>query len=85
VAPKSALISFDPHAEPFKSYSRNISHFLTDAGVRRAMLFHDHGKIPKMFKWLQLAETGYLDAAATAAEDSDLDQKQKMPIKFKNK
>lgn len=61
VVPKSGLIPFNPQREPFKSYSTRLKHFLTDAGVRRAIDFHNSGKIPKMFKWLILGETGYLD------------------------
>lgn len=80
VVPKSALIPFDPTSEPFKSYSRNISHFLTDAGIRRALLFHDHNRIPRMFKWLQLAETGYLDAAAETATDGEESQQSDVDI-----
>lgn len=61
MVPKSGLIPFNPQKEPYKSYSTRLKHFLTDAGVRRATEFHNSGKIPKMFKWLILAETGYLD------------------------
>ena len=61
VVPKSGLIPFNPQREPYKSYSTRLKHFLTDAGVRRATEFHNSGKIPKMFKWLILSETGYLD------------------------
>lgn len=67
MVPKSGLIPFNPQKEPYKSYSRRLKHFLTDAGVRRATEFHNSGKIPKMFKWLILAETGYLDPT----EESD--------------
>ena len=67
VVPKSSLIPFHPAKEPYKSYSQRLKHFLTDAGVRRATNFHNKGEIPKLFKWLKLAETGYLDPTA---EDS---------------
>lgn len=73
VVPKSALIPFNPAAEPFKSYAKNISHFLTDAGIRRALAFHDHNHIPKMFKWLQLAGTGYLDSTAPDESESEIE------------
>lgn len=61
VVPKSGLIPFNPKREPYKSYSTRLKNFLTDAGIRRATNFHNTGKIPKMFKWLILGETGYLD------------------------
>lgn len=61
IVPKSGLVPFNPSHEPFKSYSNRIKHFATDAGVRRAVNFHDSGLLPKLFKWLILAETGYLE------------------------
>lgn len=71
VVPKSGLIPFNPQKEPFKSYSTRLKHFLTDAGVRRATEFHNSGKIPKMFKWLILAETGYLDPTIESESEEE--------------
>ena len=76
VVPKSGLIPFHPQREPYKSYSTRLKHFLTDAGVKRATNFHNNGEIPKMFKWLILGETGYLDPTnedIESAEFEDID------------
>ena len=69
IVPKSGLIPFHPQREPYKSYSIRLKHFLTDAGIRRATAFHKTGKIPKLFKWLILGETGYLDPVNSGSDD----------------
>lgn len=71
IVPKSGLIPFNPQREPYKSYSTRLKHFLTDAGVKRATEYHNNGQIPKMFKWLVLGETGYLDPAEIEEDDDD--------------
>ena len=77
MVPKSGLIPFNPQREPYKSYSTRLKHFLTDAGVRRATEFHNSGKIPKMFKWLILSETGYLDPTIESDEEEQAGEEQR--------
>lgn len=80
MVPKSGLIPFNPQREPYKSYSTRLKHFLTDAGVRRATEFHNSGKIPKMFKWLILSETGYLDPTIESDEEEQVGEEQQSEI-----
>ena len=68
VVSKSSLVPFNPAKEPYKSYSQRLKQFLTDAGVRRATNFYNHGTLPRLFKWLKLAETGYLDPNSMDSE-----------------
>lgn len=72
VVSKSSLIPFDPQREPYKSYSLRLKNFVTDAGIRRATNFHVKGTVPKLFKWLILHDTGYLDPGevSDSAENS---------------
>lgn len=78
MVPKSSLIPFHPEREPYKSYSTRVKNFLTDAGIRRATAYHSKGTIPKLFKWLILSETGYLDP--TDLSDSDTTKRKRVKV-----
>ncbi|KAJ3130067.1 hypothetical protein HK098_006779 [Nowakowskiella sp. JEL0407] len=55
----SSLMPFDPLSPQFKAFQHKFPEFLTDQGVRHAIVYHSSGSIHEGFKWKKWGISGF--------------------------